>query len=366
MATAPPKDRPEGQAEDQAEGQAEDQRAHRTPAYHITVDGRDITPTVDARLVRMSITEGRANDADQLDLELTDHDGRLALPPKEATITVQLGWAGQPLTDKGDYVVDEVEHSGAPDVVTIRARAADLTGALRQRTERSWHDTTLGAIVAALATRNALTHKIDAQLAARAVAHLDQASESDMHFLSRLARLHDAVATVKKKHLLFLPIDGTKNSQGQALPTLTITRASGDGHRYSTSARDAYDGVRAYWTDHVGGKRKAAVAGKNEGNIKVMKETFASEAAALDAARAELQRLARGTATLELRLAWGRPDLGAQSPVKVQGFKAAIDGEDWLTTEATHTLDDNGLTTRVKLERNAEATASAPAPQSRA
>lgn len=324
---------------------------HRAPAYRLSVDGRDITPAVDARLIRLSITEGRANTADQIDLELADHDGHLELPPKEAIISAHLGWAGQALVDKGDYVVDEVEHAGAPDTVTIRARAADLGGSIRQRKETSWHGTTLGAIVAALAQRNRLTHKTDARLAATPVAHIDQTGESDMHFLSRLARLHDAVATVKKKHLLFLPVQGSQTASGQSLPTLTITRASGDGHRYSTSARDAYDGVKAYWSDAVGGKRKTAIAGKKDGNVKTLKETYASQDAALAAARAELQRLARGSATLELTLALGLPELMAQSPVKVRGFKPQIDGEDWLAVEVTHSLDDGGLTTRVRLER---------------
>jgi len=29
--------------------------------------------------------------------------------------------------DKGSFTVDEVEHAGAPDVLTIRARSASMT-----------------------------------------------------------------------------------------------------------------------------------------------------------------------------------------------------------------------------------------------
>lgn len=59
-------------------------------------------------------------------------------------------------------VLDESEHSGAPDIITIRAHAADLGGEIRKRTEKSWHDTSLGTILATLAKRNKLTHKGDA------------------------------------------------------------------------------------------------------------------------------------------------------------------------------------------------------------
>lgn len=334
---------------------SQERYTHPAPTYRLVVAGKDITPTIDARLESLTLTEGRENNADQLDLVLLDHDGQLALPAKEAEISLQLGWHGQQLVDKGTFVVDEVEHSGAPDKVTIRARAADLGGEIRKRAEKSWHDTTLGAVLAELAKRNQLTHKVDTKLAAIKVAHIDQTNESDMHFITRLARKYDAVATVKKKHLLFLPINGTKTSKGESLAPIHITRKDGDQHRWSSSTRDAFDGVRAYWSDAVNGKRKAVIAGKKEGNLKTMKETFASEADALEAARSERQRIERGLATFELNLAIGRPELGPQSPVTVTGFKEQIDGQDWLVKEISHTLSDGGLTSKVQMERNAEA-----------
>ncbi len=324
---------------------------HPAPTYRLVVAGRDITPAIDARLISLTLTEGRANQADQLDIVLSDHDGQLAIPRKEAEIELQLGWVGRQLIDKGTFVVDEAEHSGAPDIITIRARAADLGGEIRKRTEKSWHDTTLAAILATLAKRNDLTHKVDAKLGATKVQHIDQTNESDMHFITRLARKYDAVATVKKKHLLFMPIDGTKNSKGESLPTIEITRIDGDQHRWASSTRDAYDGVKALWNDRKFGKRKEVIAGKKDGNLKTMKETFGSEADALAAAKSELQRINRGMATFDLSLAIGVPELMPQTPVRVEGFKPEIDGQGWLVKEVTHTLGDGGLTSKVQMER---------------
>lgn len=324
---------------------------HRTPTYVLKVAGQDITPKVSPRLISLTLTEGRENTADQLDIELDDHDGQLAIPRKEAEIELHIGWLGQQLVDKGSFVVDEVEHSGAPDRITIRARSADLGGEIRTRQEKSWHDTTLGAVLADIAKRNSLTHKVDPALAAIKIAHIDQTNESDMHFLTRLARQYDAVATVKKKHLLFLPINGTKTSKGESLPTIEITRTDGDGHRWASSTRDAFEGVRAWWSDRVNGSRKSVIAGKKGNNLKTLKETYASEAAALEAAKAELQRLERGHATFELTLAMGRPEITAQTPITVQGFKSEIDGQGWLVKEVTHTLGDSGWTTKASMER---------------
>ena len=188
---------------------------HPAPDYTLVVDGRDITARVDPRLISLTLTEARGEEADQLELELSDHDGALAIPPKSAIIELAIGWAGQALVQKGAFVVDEVEHTGAPDKLSIKARSADMRKEMRVRTEVSWHDTTIGAIVNKIAGRHQLTPRVDGRLAGVQVEHIDQTHESDLHFLNRLARQHDAVATVKNKHLLFLPINGTKTSTGR-------------------------------------------------------------------------------------------------------------------------------------------------------
>ena len=135
------------------------------PAYAITVDGRDITRTVEARLIDLQLDEGRGDEADQLSLTLDDSDGRLALPPRGARIALQLGWMGEPLVDKGEFEVDEVEHAGAPDQVRITARAAEMRGPIRRRLEHSWHDSTLGAVAGDVAARNGLQLRITPALA---------------------------------------------------------------------------------------------------------------------------------------------------------------------------------------------------------
>lgn len=74
----------------------------------------------------------RGFEADQLDLELDDADGKIVLPRRGAVITLALGWKGQPLFPKGAFTVDEIEHTGAPDRLTIRARSADFRETLNR------------------------------------------------------------------------------------------------------------------------------------------------------------------------------------------------------------------------------------------
>lgn len=323
--------------------------AHSSPSYRLLLGTRDMTPVVDARLISLQLTECRSDEADRLDLCLTDHDGRLQIPSRGAELSLSIGWAGTDLIDKGTFIVNEVEHSGAPDQVTIRARSAELGQSLRTRAERSYHGMTVGGIVRQIASRHGLQARVDDRLAGRAVEHIDQTSESDLAFLTRLAKLHDAVATVKRGRVLFLPILGTTSSSGEPMPVINLTRADGDQHRFHTSDRDAYSGVRAYWHDPKRAKRRGVLVGVS-GNAKRLRETYANEADARTAAIAEWRRVQRGAATLELTLATGQPLLAPQSPVGVNGFKDVIDAIEWLAIKVHHAIGDGGFMTRVELE----------------
>lgn len=323
--------------------------AHNQPAYRITLGTQDITNRFQPRLVELSLEICRGDQADQLDITLDDHDGQLALPTKGVMLSVAIGWEGQALVDKGTFKVDDVTHSGPPDQILIRARSAELDKAIRTRAERSYHATTLGDVLKQIAGRNKLATRIDPKLAAKAVAHIDQ-TESDVAFLTRLARIHDAVGTIKRGTLLFLPILGTTTSSGKPFPLVTIKKSDGDQHTYESGDRENYSGVRAYWHDPKRSNRRGVLVGQS-GNAKRLRTTYADEADAKAHAQAEWRRIQRGAASFDFTLALGRPDLMPQSPVKLQGWKAEIDAIDWLTDKVRHVINGSGgFTTSAHLE----------------
>ncbi len=110
-----------------------------TPDFVVTLDGKDLTSRLAPRLVSLTITECRSDEANTFDIVLDDTDGQLALPKRGAVLAVSLGWVGQPLVDKGTFTVDELEYSGAPDIITLRARSASMTKDMGERQEKSWH-----------------------------------------------------------------------------------------------------------------------------------------------------------------------------------------------------------------------------------
>ena len=161
------------------------------------------------------------------------------------------------------------------------------------------------------------------------------------------------------------------------------------------SATNAFEAVRAYYTDKATGQKKEVVVnaenlkaekkptaeagkkppskGKKAGKkaagrstdkgvaesrkidtagkkIKTLRHLYDSEKRAWNGARAAFRRLQRGAAQFSIRLAAGRPDMSTETPVSVKGFKPEIDGEKWLITEVSHRLDSGGYVCSLNLE----------------
>lgn len=323
--------------------------SHPRPICRLMVDGTDITGAVEQRLVSIGLTDNRGMEADQLDVTLSDHDGLLAIPPRGATLRLWLGWSDTGLVDKGTYTVDETEHSGAPDTLSIRARSADLRGGLKTKRERSWNAATLGDVLRTIAGAHGLTPVINADLDNIPLAHLDQANESDANLLTRLGEQFDAVATVKAGRLLFMPVGASAAASGLALPHITLTREDGDGHRFLQADRNSYSGAKAYYYEVNSAQKKHAIAGSGD-NLKELRHTYASQDAALRAARAEWHRLQRGTATLSYTLAKGRPELIPELTYSLNGIKDEIAAIVWLGGNLRHDFTTEAYTTALELE----------------
>jgi len=357
------------------------------PDFALSLQEKDITQNIRKRLISLSLTDNRGFEADQLDIELDDSDGLMVMPQRNAVLALSLGWKGAALTPKGLFTVDEVEHRGAPDTLTIRARSADFRGSLNTRRDESYHDTTLSHIVQKVAARNKLKVTIAAGLGGIKVSHIDQTQETDAAFLTRLASLNGAVAVVKNGSLLFMrPGNGT-TVNGKPMPVFTLTRQDGDRHSFSIADRDAYTGVAASWLNTKQPKpqkvklqrkpkeqhlralqhpKAKPAAGKKPGkpveekkgeylvgaedNVFVIPKVYANKAAAMRAAQAKWEKLQRGAAEFSLSLAMGRANITPETPVRVSGFKAVIDAQDWIVSKVTHSLSNSGFTTALEFE----------------
>ena len=180
------------------------------PTFLILADRTDITRAVADRLLELVVTDEAGLSSDALRLTLDDRrraDGAIAQLPKIGTVLeVSLSYAGRAWVAMGKFIVDEIEIRSPPATLSVSAKAADMVGPFRSPKTRSWEAATLGALVSAIAAEHRYQAKIDPELGAIAVLHLDQTAESDMALLTRLAAKHDAVA---KPVAGFLVLAGT-------------------------------------------------------------------------------------------------------------------------------------------------------------
>lgn len=358
---------------------------HLTPQVELTIDGKRFGTQAMSRIISISLTDKRGFEADELTIELDDHDGTIAIPKTGSKITLKLGYKETGLVEKGEYLVSEFTASGSPDRLSITARAADLAEALAEQVEKSWHKQTLYQIIETIAKKHKYEYIISKDYQNQKIDHIDQTNESDASFMSRLAEQYDAIATVKNGKLLFIPAGESQTASGQPILPTTITRASGDSHSFTYSSSNSYQAVRAYYTDKKTGQKKEVIVNKDnaypnkkttqqtktvkgktfkakkkendnqkvntEGQkIKTLRHLYATESGAWSGARGAFKKIQRGVAEFSITLAVGRPDLYPETPAVVKGFKPEIDAEAWLITEVSHKIDSGGYTAGIQFE----------------
>lgn len=324
--------------------------SHPKPVCKILVDGMDITTKISDRLISLSIDDKRGLESDSLQLELSDHDGLLAIPPLGAEIQAWIGWDHTGMVYKGSFIANEISHSGAPDELSIRATSADLKKSLKLKKDRSWHNKTIGDILTVIAQEHQLEIHVSEHLVDVEVAHIDQ-NESDANLITRIASEHNAIATVKNGYLLFLPKGEATTISGQPIPTYTITRNLGDSHDYSkNNGNDHISGVIAYYYDPDKAERQKVVVGDGEQNPKELRHNFRDQATAEAAAQAEYHKIKATAASLSIQLAYGVPDLIPEMPIDTIGFKPEIDDIVWLGVTISHKINNSGYTTDIKAE----------------
>lgn len=322
------------------------------PAYRIVANEKDITSMIADRLIELSVIDEAGVKSDRLTLVLDDRDAKFALPAKDAELRVAIGYEGAPLVEMGVYTVDEIEVTGGPAELTIRACATNFNGTISAQKERSWHKTTLGDIAKKIASEHGLEPVITKKAGAITVKHVDQ-NESDIQFLTRLATQNNCVVKTPEKKLVLAERGRSKAASGQPLPVITIEPSQGASWSMTTTGRGTYAAVKAYWHDKGKAKRTAVTAGATDKKARTLSltQTYANEAEAKEAAQSKLDALEKGESTLNVKDVVGNPNIFAEQQVIAKGFRAGVDGN-WVVTKVEHKITGNGggFTTNVDCE----------------
>lgn len=322
------------------------------PAYSIVADGVNITALIIDRLLSAEITDQAGVKSDRLTLVIDDRDQRLELPKTGAKIEVSLGYVGQALVKMGSYVVDEVDVAGPVREMTIRANAANMTADIKAPKERSFDSITLGDLVKTIASDNNLIPAVASDLASRQLGHVDQ-TESDMHLLQRICANHGATCKVADGRLVVAKRAGGKSAAGSDLPMALILVGQCESWTAVISKRNDYKSVKAYYQNVGSAERVAVTAGSGKPAMS-LKNSYTDQVEAQRAAESKLQSLKRGGGKVAISGLIGDPTMSAERPATLVGFRAGVDGQDWVINKVTHNFSDAGYTCNLDLEVQGE------------
>lgn len=317
-----------------------------TPIYTIKANGKDITRLIKGRLISLTITDETGWQSDRATIELDDRGNPFELPSKGVELDISAGFeieGHRAIRQMGTFIVDEVGLSGPPDKLAIEAKAANMTASFKEKKTRAWDNVTLSDIVATIAGEHDLIPVVGVQLAGIQFDHLDQTQESDLHFLTRLGREHDAVAKPAFKRLVMVKRGEAKSATGRSMPTVPLTRSdfTEPGWEMQAPDRGRYNAVTAFYQDARNGDKIAVTIG-SEKPVYTIRAPFATQAQADQAARSRLDKLNRGTSTLTGHVV-PRADLIAEGRINITGIRTGVNGL-WSLTSVTTEITDSGYT----------------------
>jgi phage protein D len=322
----------------------------KTPAARIQLNGNDRGPDFMARLLSITITDEAGTKADTCEIELDAGPDKSApngftAPPKGAALKVWIGYAPEP-TYMGSFKVDSWTKRGPGRTLTISGKAADMTSAIKMPRTRSHHEMTVKQIVEKIAGEEGLAAVVDARIGARLVPHIDQHTESNLGFLSRLAKRQGATFKLADGKVIFAAKGSRKLPSGADKQSITLIPSQVSEWECEAGERGDFGSVSCSYIDHATGRRHAAHSGSGK-LIHRDKRLYGSQAEAEAAADATYGDLTRGKKKVDIQMP-GDPTIFAEALVTLKGFDVDVDG-DYLAKTVTHTYA-RGYRTSLALE----------------
>jgi phage protein D len=186
--------------------------------FVLTYQQHNITRNVSQHLLSVSYDDYLTGQADSLAVELEDTDGKWReqwYPGHGDSLTLSMGWEGQPLRALGRFEIDEVELNCPPSTITIHGLATGIKAALRTPSHHAYENTTLPAIAQQIAARQGL--ELIGTIQPIPLDRLTQ-QDADLTFLRNLAAEYDYAFKITGHRMVFHAI----SALAKAAPVATL------------------------------------------------------------------------------------------------------------------------------------------------
>lgn len=160
------------------------------PKYELFINGKLINRTY---ITKIDITDEIDNMTDSISISTIKE----LEPPKEND-EIMLYAGRETLIFMGSYFVSSTTITN--QMLSFKASGLNLNSTLKSKKSRAWERGKICGVVSKIAGENGLTSKCDSDAF---ISHEAQSNESDMSFLSRLAKERNMTFAIKNKTLIF-------------------------------------------------------------------------------------------------------------------------------------------------------------------
>ena len=299
------------------------------------------------RLMHWSHTDAAGIESDRLELTI-NIEGLEGLPSLSGKIGLRVGYKESGLVEKGEFAITQRTPVLFPMRLMIVATAApfsagDASG-YRQRRSASYGPITLGALFRQLVSRHGYSPRVAPTLEGIAIAHIDQSNESDMAFITRLAKRYGAVTKPINKLYVLAEAGQVMSLSGQQLPDvkLSVTQDNRPGNqafitaKLDETSRSKYQGSRVTWWDAAACRQRVVQVGIAP--FKTLRQRCQNEAEARAVAEGELRRVGREDLKLQIDCP-GNPLLAAEGLLLLDDTWPSYMQGRWSITKVTHVGD---------------------------
>jgi len=200
------------------------------------------------------------------------------------------------------------------------------------------------------------------------VVRLEQRGESDINFITRVARLYACAAKVPDGKLLVMRREGAVSASGRAIDPLPIHRRDLSRWQFRFSDRSAQQSVRTRYQNKQTGALEVLTLDNEDvpdglPPVHTDRHIYPNKTAAEEAAKARLTAFNRSTADVRLEMP-GRTDLFAERLINVIDLKDGLNGE-YLCESVEQTFTQAGWSTTVECNGGKKGKAKAEAKKER-
>lgn len=309
------------------------------PKIEIDIDGKPVAGSLlEERLIKLTVTDKEGVSSDAFSAELNDGPPDFLELKTGSIVDIRMGYVETGVRSVGKFLLDQINGKFLPYSLTISGKSADLRrGALKENKERHWDKKTLKAIVEEIASNAGLTAVVDGKVGSHVYDWLGQMDESDIHFLERIARRHNALFTIKNGKMMFAERGSAMSAAGRFVGTVIVTPdiiIKGSGS-FEANDRTKYQKVVAYYQDKDQAKRVEieASAGGDSDSVFRLPEPFADVAEADKAARSKAKQLKRGEGATSVNIE-GDTAVISGAAMYYEGVRPGLDGVPYIIDTA--------------------------------